>query len=123
MNPSHLCFLPLYLFVLLWFSTPSLVAFPLLFSSLSFSFPFAFLFFPLSLSLSLTLTPLSTPSPPAYPYRTGLFTPDLAFETIVKKQIQKLKGPSLKCIDMVVSELTSTIRKCSQKVKFQPEAQ
>lgn len=57
--------------------------------------------------------------PPAYPYRTGLFTPDLAFEAIVKKQIQKLKEPTLKCIDMVVSELTSTIQKCSQKVKCQ----
>ncbi len=50
-------------------------------------------------------------------HRTGLFTPDLAFEAIVKKQIQKLNGPCLTCIDMVVSELTSTIRKCSEKVK------
>ncbi|XP_016302372.1 dynamin-1-like isoform X4 [Sinocyclocheilus anshuiensis] len=48
--------------------------------------------------------------------RTGLFTPDLAFEAIVKKQIQKLNGPCLKCIDMVVSELVSTIRKCSEKL-------
>lgn len=60
--------------------------------------------------------------PLAYPYRTGLFTPDLAFEAIVKKLIQKLKGPTLKCIDMVVSELTSTIQKCSKKVKFQAES-
>nr|XP_015222591.1 PREDICTED: dynamin-1 isoform X10 [Lepisosteus oculatus] len=52
--------------------------------------------------------------------RTGLFTPDLAFEAIVKKQIQKLKEPSLKCIDMVVSELTSTIRKCSEKLAQYP---
>ncbi|XP_034751549.1 dynamin-1a isoform X8 [Etheostoma cragini] len=52
--------------------------------------------------------------------RTGLFTPDLAFEAIVKKQIQKLKEPTLKCIDMVVSELTSTIRKCSQKLAQYP---
>lgn len=59
--------------------------------------------------------------PPAYPNRTGLFTPDLAFEAIVKKQIQKLKEPTLKCIDMVVSELTSTIQKCSQKVTWQSE--
>uniref|UniRef100_A0A8C2ZD53 Interferon-induced GTP-binding protein Mx n=1 Tax=Cyclopterus lumpus TaxID=8103 RepID=A0A8C2ZD53_CYCLU len=51
---------------------------------------------------------------------TGLFTPDLAFEAIVKKQIQKLKEPTLKCIDMVVSELTSTIRKCSQKLAQYP---
>ncbi|XP_061657181.1 dynamin-1a [Syngnathoides biaculeatus] len=52
--------------------------------------------------------------------RTGLFTPDLAFETIVKKQIQKLKEPTLKCIDMVVSELTFTIQKCSQKLAQYP---
>ncbi|XP_071371762.1 dynamin-1a isoform X3 [Centroberyx affinis] len=52
--------------------------------------------------------------------RTGLFTPDLAFEAIVKKQIQKLKEPTLKCIDMVVSELTSTIRKCSDKLAQYP---
>ncbi|KAM6975718.1 dynamin-1a isoform 10-T11 [Tautogolabrus adspersus] len=53
--------------------------------------------------------------------RTGLFTPDLAFEAIVKKQIQKLKEPTLKCIDMVVSELTSTIQKCSQKLAQYPQ--
>ncbi|XP_055009432.1 dynamin-1a isoform X2 [Boleophthalmus pectinirostris] len=52
--------------------------------------------------------------------RTGLFTPDLAFEAIVKKLILKLKGPCLKCIDMVVSELTSTIRKCSLKLAQYP---
>nr|XP_054600355.1 dynamin-1a isoform X8 [Nothobranchius furzeri] len=52
--------------------------------------------------------------------RTGLFTPDLAFEAIVKKQIQKLKEPTLKCIDMVVSELTSTIHKGSQKLAQYP---
>ncbi|KAL7978507.1 hypothetical protein Chor_004324 [Crotalus horridus] len=52
--------------------------------------------------------------------RTGLFTPDLAFETIVKKQMQKLKEPSLKCVDMVASELTSTIRKCSSKLSQYP---
>uniref|UniRef100_A0A3P8YBH9 dynamin GTPase n=1 Tax=Esox lucius TaxID=8010 RepID=A0A3P8YBH9_ESOLU len=52
--------------------------------------------------------------------RTGLFTPDLAFEAIVKKQIHKLKEPSLKCIDMVVSELTSTIQKCSEKLAQYP---
>ncbi|XP_053863647.1 dynamin-1 isoform X7 [Malaclemys terrapin pileata] len=52
--------------------------------------------------------------------RTGLFTPDLAFEAIVKKQVQKLKEPSLKCVDMVVSELTSTIRKSSEKLSQYP---
>ncbi|XP_056111073.1 dynamin-1a isoform X3 [Rhinichthys klamathensis goyatoka] len=52
--------------------------------------------------------------------RTGLFTPDLAFEAIVKKQIQKINGPCLKCIDMVVSELSSTIHKCSEKLAQYP---
>uniref|UniRef100_A0A9J8CYX4 Dynamin-2 n=1 Tax=Cyprinus carpio carpio TaxID=630221 RepID=A0A9J8CYX4_CYPCA len=52
--------------------------------------------------------------------RTGLFTPDLAFEAIVKKQIQKLNEPCLKCIDMVVSELASTIHKCSEKLAQYP---
>lgn len=49
-------------------------------------------------------------------YRTGLFTPDMAFETIVKTQISKLKAPSLKCVDMVVQELTNVVRKCTDKV-------
>ncbi|XP_073798106.1 dynamin-2 isoform X25 [Danio rerio] len=52
--------------------------------------------------------------------RTGLFTPDLAFETIVKKQIHKLKEPSLKCVDLVVSELTTVVRKSSKKLSSYP---
>jgi len=47
---------------------------------------------------------------------TGLFTPDMAFETIVKKQIEKLKEPSLACVDMVVTELTNVVRTCTEKV-------
>ena len=50
--------------------------------------------------------------------RSGLFTPDMAFETIVKKQIQRLKSPSLKCVDMVITELTNVVRKCSDKVNI-----
>ncbi|KAF5893514.1 dynamin-2 isoform X1, partial [Clarias magur] len=42
--------------------------------------------------------------------RTGLFTPDMAFEAIVKKQIIKLKEPCLKCIDLVIQELINTVR-------------
>ncbi|XP_047664133.1 dynamin-3 isoform X6 [Tachysurus fulvidraco] len=52
--------------------------------------------------------------------RTGLFTPDLAFEAMVKKQILKLKAPSLKCVDLVVNELTTLIRKCSNKLNSYP---
>ncbi|XP_076092256.1 dynamin-1-like isoform X12 [Mytilus galloprovincialis] len=52
--------------------------------------------------------------------RTGLFTPDMAFEAVVKKQIDKLKGPSLKCVDMVISELTNVVHKCSSKMTRYP---
>ncbi|XP_029292728.1 dynamin-2 isoform X5 [Cottoperca gobio] len=52
--------------------------------------------------------------------RTGLFTPDLAFEAIVKKQILKLKAPSLKCVDLVVSELTALVMKCAVKLNSYP---
>ncbi|PWA17660.1 hypothetical protein CCH79_00008133 [Gambusia affinis] len=48
--------------------------------------------------------------------QTGLFTPDLAFEAIVKKQIVKLKTPCLKCIDLVIQELINTVRQCTSKV-------
>uniref|UniRef100_A0A8D2ZKC4 Dynamin-2 n=1 Tax=Scophthalmus maximus TaxID=52904 RepID=A0A8D2ZKC4_SCOMX len=52
--------------------------------------------------------------------RTGLFTPDLAFEAIVKKQIVKLKTPCLKCIDMVIQELINTVRQCTNKLNSYP---
>lgn len=46
----------------------------------------------------------------------GLFTPDMAFEAIVKKQIAKLKEPALKCVDLVVAELGNVVRRCTDKV-------
>ena len=49
--------------------------------------------------------------------RVGLFTPDKAFEAITKRQIVRLKEPSLKCVDLVVNELSSVIRKCSDRVR------
>ncbi|XP_068433936.1 dynamin-2 isoform X2 [Clinocottus analis] len=52
--------------------------------------------------------------------RTGLFTPDLAFEVIVKKQIVKLKTPCLKCIDLVIQELINTVRQCTNKLNSYP---
>lgn len=50
--------------------------------------------------------------------RVGLFTPDMAFEAIVKKQIERLKEPSLKCVDLVVNELASVVRQCAGCVSF-----
>ncbi|XP_061888379.1 dynamin-2-like isoform X8 [Entelurus aequoreus] len=52
--------------------------------------------------------------------RTGLFTPDMAFEAIVKKQVIKLKDPCLKCVDLVVTELVALIRKCTEKLGSYP---
>ncbi|XP_064415967.1 dynamin 3a isoform X3 [Latimeria chalumnae] len=52
--------------------------------------------------------------------RTGLFTPDMAFEAIVKKQIVKLKEPSLKCVDLVIQELINTVRQCTNKLGTYP---
>ncbi|XP_017311333.1 dynamin 3a isoform X2 [Ictalurus punctatus] len=55
--------------------------------------------------------------------RTGLFTPDLAFEAIVKKEIVKLKGPCIKCVDMVIQELIATVRQCISKLRTFPKLQ
>ncbi|XP_067662748.1 dynamin-1-like isoform X2 [Haliotis asinina] len=52
--------------------------------------------------------------------RTGLFTPDMAFETIVKKQIQRLNVPSLQAVDMVVTELSNVVKKCTEKMSRYP---
>lgn len=48
--------------------------------------------------------------------RVGLFTPDMAFEAIVTKQIARLKEPSIKCVDLVVQELTNVVRMNAEKV-------
>ena len=52
--------------------------------------------------------------------RVGLFTPDMAFDAIVKKQIGRLKEPSLKCVDLVFMELGSVIRKSTEKMGRYP---
>jgi len=40
----------------------------------------------------------------------------MAFEAIVKKQIARLKEPSLKCVDLVVAELSNVVRVCTDRV-------
>lgn len=49
--------------------------------------------------------------------RTGLFTPDAAFEAIVKSEVNKLREPSLECVDLVVAELTKVVHKASAKAR------
>ncbi|XP_046669227.1 dynamin isoform X13 [Homalodisca vitripennis] len=52
--------------------------------------------------------------------RVGLFTPDMAFEAIVKKQINRLKEPCLKCVDLVVLELCNVVRICTERMNRYP---
>jgi dynamin GTPase len=52
--------------------------------------------------------------------RVGLFTPDMAFEAITKRQIGGLKEPVLKCIDLVVIELSNVVRSCAEKMNRYP---
>jgi len=42
----------------------------------------------------------------------------MAFEAIVKKQINRLKEPSLKCVDLVVLELSNVVRICTDRVSL-----
>ncbi|KAM3876011.1 dynamin 3a isoform 2-T2 [Diretmus argenteus] len=53
--------------------------------------------------------------------RTGLFTPDLAFEAIVKRHIVMLKEPCINCVDMVVQELITTVCQCTNKLSSFPK--
>ncbi|XP_023139600.2 dynamin 3a isoform X2 [Amphiprion ocellaris] len=53
--------------------------------------------------------------------RTGLFTPDMAFEAIVKKEISRLQGPCTKFIDLVTQELITTVHQCINKLSSFPK--
>lgn len=52
--------------------------------------------------------------------RSGLFTPDQAFEAICKKLIGLMREPSLKCVDLVVTELGNVISQCSERLAIYP---
>jgi len=53
--------------------------------------------------------------------RVGLFTPDQAFEAIVRDHIRRLSEPSLKCIELVLVELFDVINKCTEKMRKYPK--
>ncbi|XP_072294369.1 dynamin 3a isoform X2 [Eucyclogobius newberryi] len=53
--------------------------------------------------------------------RTGLFTPDLAFEAIVKKKISRLNEPCMKLVDMVSQELITNVHQCINKLASFPK--
>ncbi|CAF5146403.1 unnamed protein product, partial [Rotaria magnacalcarata] len=53
-------------------------------------------------------------------FRSGLFTPDEAFEYIVQMQISKFEDPIMKCVDMVASELGTIVHEATSKMKRYP---
>ncbi|CAF3054542.1 unnamed protein product [Rotaria sp. Silwood2] len=53
-------------------------------------------------------------------FRSGLFTPDEAFEYIVQMQIAKFEDPIMKCVDMVASELLAIVHEATSKMKRYP---
>eukprot|EP01135_Chromosphaera_perkinsii_P012211 Nk52_evm30s2612 gene=Nk52_evmTU30s2612 len=52
--------------------------------------------------------------------RSGLFTPDAAFEAICKKLILRLKEPSLKCAEQAMMELIEIVLDCTEKMASYP---
>jgi len=48
--------------------------------------------------------------------RPSLFVPEISFELLVKRQIHRLEGPSLQCVDMVFDELTKVASQCEHLV-------
>jgi len=52
--------------------------------------------------------------------RVGLFTPDLAFDAIVKTQISRLREPTLKCVDLVILELGTVLKNCTSRLQRYP---
>ncbi|KAF5403761.1 Dynamin GTPase [Paragonimus heterotremus] len=48
--------------------------------------------------------------------RPGLFTPDKAFDATVRKLIEKLRPPSMKCVDLVVGKLTDVVQLCGERM-------
>ncbi|XP_044012242.1 dynamin-1-like [Aphidius gifuensis] len=53
--------------------------------------------------------------------RSGMFTPDMAFEAVAKEQIAHLKEPAMNCISQVVSELQELLDDCTQLMDKYPK--
>uniref|UniRef100_A0A5K3F379 Dynamin-type G domain-containing protein n=1 Tax=Mesocestoides corti TaxID=53468 RepID=A0A5K3F379_MESCO len=52
--------------------------------------------------------------------RGGLFTPDQAFDVIVRERIGRLLAPSLACVDQVVTKLSSIVHGCLGQMASYP---
>lgn len=56
-----------------------------------------------------------------YGFKLVSFPPFEPFEYLTKKQIERLKEPILRCIDLVIGELTSAVQKSTQCVSVYAE--
>jgi len=52
--------------------------------------------------------------------RTGLFTPDMAFERIVKEQVEQLSTAPSNVVDQVTTEVIGAVRDCSKHMEAFP---
>jgi len=52
--------------------------------------------------------------------RLGLFTPDLAFDVVARKQIDRLRQPVLLMVDLVTQEVTKVVSNAAQQMKRYP---
>ncbi|EUB56583.1 Dynamin-3 [Echinococcus granulosus] len=52
--------------------------------------------------------------------RGGLFTPDQAFDVIVRERIGRLLAPSLSCVDRVVTKLSAIVHTCLGQMNSYP---
>ena len=48
--------------------------------------------------------------------RLGLFTPDLAFDVVARKQIDRLRQPVLLMVDLVSQEVNKVVQHSAQQV-------
>lgn len=49
--------------------------------------------------------------------KPSLFVPEIAFETLSKRQIMRLKKPAVECVEMVFNELMKVSRNCDSEAK------
>ena len=67
--------------------------------------------------LSLLLTICFQFFIPTTGVRIGLFTPGQAFDVVCRKQIEALKHPSTKVVDLVTQEINAIVKDSFSKVK------
>ena len=49
--------------------------------------------------------------------RPALFVPEVSFELLVKRQIQRLLEPSIRCVELVHEEMQRIIQHCGTNVR------